>query len=110
MKNAIKKKNKNKRRNYASAGNRTRVNCLEGSYAHHYTIDTFDVNSQKCSHEGWLYTNNFFVGESAFEKFYILACNAKFVKFLLFQFLNKFSDNLFTHHKRNKLKLSKLKS
>ena len=24
---------------YASAGNRTRVNCLEGSYAHHYTTD-----------------------------------------------------------------------
>jgi hypothetical protein len=23
----------------ASAGNRTRVNCLEGSYAHHYTTD-----------------------------------------------------------------------
>ena len=22
---------------YATAGNRTRVNCLEGSYAHHYT-------------------------------------------------------------------------
>ena len=25
----------------ASAGNRTRVNCLEGSYAHHYTTDAF---------------------------------------------------------------------
>ena len=25
--------------NYASAGNRTRVNCLEGSYAHHYTTN-----------------------------------------------------------------------
>ena len=24
---------------HASAGNRTRVNCLEGSYAHHYTTD-----------------------------------------------------------------------
>ena len=23
----------------ASAGNQTRVNCLEGSYAHHYTTD-----------------------------------------------------------------------
>ena len=23
----------------ASAGNKTRVNCLEGSYAHHYTTD-----------------------------------------------------------------------
>ena len=23
----------------ASAGNRTRINCLEGSYAHHYTTD-----------------------------------------------------------------------
>ena len=26
-------------RKSASAGNRTRVNCLEGSYAHHYTTD-----------------------------------------------------------------------
>jgi hypothetical protein len=26
---------------YASAGNRTRVNCLEGSYAHHYTTDAY---------------------------------------------------------------------
>ena len=26
----------------ASAGNRTRVNCLEGSYAHHYTTDALD--------------------------------------------------------------------
>ena len=25
----------------ASAGNRTRVNCLEGSYAHHYTTDAW---------------------------------------------------------------------
>ena len=25
----------------ASAGNRTRVNCLEGSYAHHYTTDAY---------------------------------------------------------------------
>ena len=24
----------------ASAGNRTRVNCLEGSFAHHYTTNT----------------------------------------------------------------------
>ena len=31
-----KKQGKNKA---ASAGNRTRVNCLEGSYAHHYTTD-----------------------------------------------------------------------
>ena len=29
----------------ASAGNRTRVNCLEGSYAHHYTTDALDSNS-----------------------------------------------------------------
>ena len=28
-----------KRYSPASAGNRTRVNCLEGSYAHHYTTD-----------------------------------------------------------------------
>ena len=33
----LKKRNKGKR--IASAGNRTRVNCLEGSYAHHYTTD-----------------------------------------------------------------------
>ena len=26
--------------NFASAGNRNRVNCLECSYAHHYTTDT----------------------------------------------------------------------
>ena len=32
MENNIEKKS-------ASAGNRTRVNCLEGSYAHHYTTD-----------------------------------------------------------------------
>ena len=29
----------NKKNHHASAGNRTRVNCLEGSYAHHYTTD-----------------------------------------------------------------------
>ena len=28
----------------ASAGNRTRVNCLEGSYAHHYTTDAMLTN------------------------------------------------------------------
>ena len=41
----------------ASAGNRTRVNCLEGSYAHHYTTDTwwaiindnFSYNTGRCS-------------------------------------------------------------
>ena len=27
------------RKNIASAGNRTRINCLEGSYADHYTTD-----------------------------------------------------------------------
>jgi hypothetical protein len=26
----------------ASAGNRTRINCLEGSYAYHYTTDAID--------------------------------------------------------------------
>ena len=26
-------------KNIASAGNRTRINCLEGSYADHYTTD-----------------------------------------------------------------------
>ena len=38
----------------ALAGNRTRVNCLEGSYAHHYTTNAggFDVGlcgQQECS-------------------------------------------------------------
>ena len=32
-------KQKIRQNNTASAGNRTRVNCLEGSYAHHYTTD-----------------------------------------------------------------------
>ncbi len=32
---------KKKKKDNASAGNRTRVNCLEGSYAHHYTTDAF---------------------------------------------------------------------
>jgi hypothetical protein len=27
------------KKNCASAGNRTRINCLEGSYAYHYTTD-----------------------------------------------------------------------
>ena len=39
------------------AGNRTRVNCLEGSYAHHYTTDAwwaiindnFSYNTGRCS-------------------------------------------------------------
>ena len=26
---------------HASAGNRTRINCLEGSYADHYTTDAY---------------------------------------------------------------------
>ena len=30
---------KEKFNTHASAGNQTRVNCLEGSYAHHYTTD-----------------------------------------------------------------------
>jgi hypothetical protein len=30
---------KNKKIRVASAGNRTRINCLEGSYADHYTTD-----------------------------------------------------------------------
>ena len=33
---------------YAMAGNRTRINCLEGSYADHYTtiavLNTFGLN------------------------------------------------------------------
>ena len=31
----------------ASAGNRTRINCLEGSYADHYTTDAFPPPSDK---------------------------------------------------------------
>ena len=30
----------------ASAGNRTRVNCLEGSYAHHYTTDAYTLGGR----------------------------------------------------------------
>ena len=32
--------NQTEEKNSTSAGNRTRVNCLDGSYAHHYTTDT----------------------------------------------------------------------
>ena len=35
------------RQKIASAGNRTRVNCLEGSYAHHYTTDGLTRSSSK---------------------------------------------------------------
>ena len=28
---------------HASAGNRTRINCLEGSYADHYTTDAYTI-------------------------------------------------------------------
>ena len=31
--------------NPALAGNRTRVNCLEGSYAHHYTTNALIVKN-----------------------------------------------------------------
>ena len=30
---------------FALAGNRTRVNCLEGSYAHHYTTNALMVQA-----------------------------------------------------------------
>ena len=33
--------------NFASAGNRTRINCLEGSYADHYTTDAILYNYRK---------------------------------------------------------------
>ena len=36
-------------RKSASAGNRTRVNCLEGSYAHHYTTDAVHEGKFKSS-------------------------------------------------------------
>ena len=32
--------------NRALAGNRTRVNCLEGSYAHHYTTNALIVRER----------------------------------------------------------------
>ena len=32
-----------KEKKFALAGNRTRVNCLEGSYAHHYTTNALMV-------------------------------------------------------------------
>ena len=35
--------------NFASAGNRTRINCLEGSYADHYTTDAFLLSVSKNS-------------------------------------------------------------
>ena len=38
----VTRKSKNdyrERKKTASAGNRTRINCLEGSYADHYTTD-----------------------------------------------------------------------
>ena len=37
------------RKNIASAGNRTRINCLEGSYADHYTTDALMRYSMKFS-------------------------------------------------------------
>ena len=39
MLNLVKKMKKKIKKVVASAGNRTRINCLEGSYAHHYTTD-----------------------------------------------------------------------
>ena len=36
-----------KKKNTASAGNRTRINCLEGSYADHYTTDADKNNLYK---------------------------------------------------------------
>ena len=35
----------------ASAGNRTRVNCLEGSYAHHYTTDAYTLGGRFVNRE-----------------------------------------------------------
>ena len=36
-----KKNNRIEKKKCALAGNRTRVNCLEGSYAHHYTTNAY---------------------------------------------------------------------
>ena len=33
-------------KSFASAGNRTRINCLEGSYADHYTTDADILRSE----------------------------------------------------------------
>ena len=40
---------KEKFNTHASAGNRTQVNCLEGSYAHHYTTIAVSINSKHTS-------------------------------------------------------------
>ena len=40
-------KSNNIYQNTASAGNRTRINCLEGSYADHYTTDADKNNLYK---------------------------------------------------------------
>ena len=42
-----KRKRKDEQNIRALAGNRTRVNCLEGSYAHHYTTNASRKNTGK---------------------------------------------------------------
>ena len=42
---AIKRRSNAHKNNIASAGNRTRINCLEGSYADHYTTDAHPARS-----------------------------------------------------------------
>ena len=46
----------------ALAGNRTRVNCLEGSYAHHYTTNAVPGGAGRFHYEEYLQN---WVGESA---------------------------------------------
>jgi hypothetical protein len=48
----IKYKNK-----HASAGNRTRINCLEGSYADHYTTDAIMERQELASQVTWAIQN-----------------------------------------------------
>jgi hypothetical protein len=38
---------------HASAGNRTRINCLEGSYADHYTTDALVEMHELASQVTW---------------------------------------------------------
>ena len=43
---------------YAMAGNRTRNNCLEGSYADHYTTDAHGQDMEQMSHSIWKVARN----------------------------------------------------
>ena len=43
---------------YALAGNRTRINCLEGSYADHYTTDAQQYWVVQTLHDIWNVARN----------------------------------------------------